>query len=317
MQDCADNSAGPAVSIIIPTYNRKDVIQNAIDSVVAQIFSDLELIVVDDGSTDGTAKAVAARDIPTVRLIRHDDNRGAAAARNSGIEVARGRWIAFLDSDDTWEPDKLALQVAMLERLGPPFLAGCTGYYLHKGGRVATMSPTLSSRQFAAEILWGCSISPGTTLLVDRRCFSAIGPFDETLRRLEDWDWLLRYADHADMACVARPLAHVHFKTPRPPDAACRRTEDILDAIAQIERKHLPRIRSKSFADFNRFRSSLLVERAAAVYHQRRPWRAFFYVAAALFHYPFRNAAFFRSLRRSLFQLSSRTRSASRSTLRE
>src|SRR5271165_4480269 len=103
----------PSVSVIIPTFNRASTIGKAIASVVSQTFQDFELIVIDDGSTDETADVLLSF-ANTIRLIRQE-NRGVSAARNAGIRAARGRWIAFLDSDDEWHRDKLALQVACLD----------------------------------------------------------------------------------------------------------------------------------------------------------------------------------------------------------
>src|SRR5262245_33280431 len=108
-----------AVSVIIPVFARASTIGRAIESVIAQTFSDYEIVVIDDGSTDDTVERVEALSLERLRLIRHDRNRGAAAARNTGIRAARGRWIAFLDSDDIWtSTEKLSRQVAALQQAG-------------------------------------------------------------------------------------------------------------------------------------------------------------------------------------------------------
>ncbi len=114
----------PRVSVIIPTYNRVDKVANAIESVLAQTFSDLEVIVVDDGSSDGTGQALSVIFGDGIRYFPQP-NRGASVARNKGIEEARGEWIAFLDSDDLWERDKLEWQLKAMERFGPK----CGGCY--------------------------------------------------------------------------------------------------------------------------------------------------------------------------------------------
>jgi glycosyltransferase involved in cell wall biosynthesis len=95
------------VSVVIPAYNAEKTIRNAIDSVLEQTVSDLELIVVDDASTDGTVRAVEAVHDPRVRLFRSPRNSGPSAARNTGVKLAKGRWVAFLDADDEWVPDRL------------------------------------------------------------------------------------------------------------------------------------------------------------------------------------------------------------------
>src|SRR5215207_9882789 len=94
----------PRVSVIVPVFNRVKLVGRALDSVAAQTFQDYEVIVVDDGSTDGSADFIQNRGVAKVRVIRCPENRGAAAARNVGVAAASGHYIAFLDSDDTWEP---------------------------------------------------------------------------------------------------------------------------------------------------------------------------------------------------------------------
>ncbi len=103
----------PKVSVIIPSYNRRPMLKEAVDSVLAQDFEDFELIVVDDGSTDGTTDEIKAYG-GRVKLFRHPENRGVSAGRNSGIVHARGKYIGFLDSDDLWVKGKLKIQAAFL-----------------------------------------------------------------------------------------------------------------------------------------------------------------------------------------------------------
>ena len=115
-------SPPPPVSVVIPAYNRAPTIGAAIDSVLRQTFTDFELVVVDDGSTDGTLTAARAIADPRLRVIAAPQNMGAAGARNLGVAEARGTWIAFQDSDDEWLPEKLAKQMARLATPPPPAL---------------------------------------------------------------------------------------------------------------------------------------------------------------------------------------------------
>ena len=108
----------PKVSVVIPTYNRAAKVRNAIESVLAQTVTDLEVIVVDDGSSDGTGKILGETFGDRIRYYAQA-NQGVSVARNKGIEEARGEWIAFLDSDDLWEKEKLEWQFKALERFGP------------------------------------------------------------------------------------------------------------------------------------------------------------------------------------------------------
>ena len=264
---------------------------------LAQTFGDYEIVVVDDGSSDDTVLIVEAVRSEKLKVLRHRENRGTAAARNTGIQASRGRWIAFLDSDDSWKPEKLARQLAALDRADPRVKACASGYDLHKDGRELTISLELSSAQFRREILFGCTISPGTTLVIDRQVFSELGGFDERLRRLEDWDWLLRFSECYDVTFIAEPLADVYLTT-RKLLPKGNTADPVRDAIRDIGVKHLPHM--APWTKKLQLRSSLLVEEAAALYRNDRLVAASLVVLAALIIYPARNASFFRTLWRSV-----------------
>ncbi|HZB89950.1 MAG TPA: glycosyltransferase family 2 protein, partial [Stellaceae bacterium] len=202
--------AVPLVSVVIPAYNRAAFLRRAIDSVLRQSFGDFEIIVVDDGSTDGTDAAVAEHADRRLRLLRHETNRGAAAARNTGIRAASGRLIAFLDSDDEWLPEKLARQVAAMQAAPTDVLLTTTGYFMVRERSRELRERTPQSGDWRRALLDGCVLSPGSTAMVDRRAFDAHGFFDERLRRLEDWEWLLRYVSRHDLRVVPEPLARIH-----------------------------------------------------------------------------------------------------------
>jgi glycosyltransferase involved in cell wall biosynthesis len=281
------------VSVVVPVLNGETVINRALDSVFAQTYSNFEIIVVDDGSTDQTVSAVSQRACKQLRLIKHSGNRGAAAARNTGIAAANGRWVAFLDCDDTWKQDKLARQVEALERAGAGVMACATGYYLHKNDHRLTFSLNMRPEKFRMEISFGCTISPGSTLLVNRDVFRDVGTFDESFRRLEDWDWLLRFAKRFDMVFVPTPLADIYVgAVSRPQDIA-----NIAEALDRMRDKHLPHLPKLANS---RLRGSLLVEKAAMLYRAGKPFSAAVHIVAALCIYPFRNIAFFRMLWRSV-----------------
>jgi glycosyltransferase involved in cell wall biosynthesis len=198
--------AAPKVSVVIPAYNRAATVVRAMRSVLTQSVRDLELIVVDDASTDGTPEAVESVGDPRVRLLRHDTNRRAGAARNTGIRAARGEYVAFLDSDDEWLPGKLERQLAYMEET-PGVAASCTGFLLVKGGEVF---PKVPRRLTYRRMFTGCDLGPGTTLIARRGVFGEVGLNDERLYRYEDWDWALRYAALHPMGLLPEPLARVH-----------------------------------------------------------------------------------------------------------
>lgn len=181
----------PKVSVIIPTYNRLPMLKEAVDSVLAQDFEDFELIVVDDGSTDGTGEEIK-RYGGRVKLLRHDENRGVSAARNKGILHARGKYIAFLDSDDLWVKGKLKMQVAFLDDNPHYPLCYTDEIWIRKGKRV---NPMLKHAKFSGWIfekcLPLCIISPSSAVM-RRTLFSKVGLFDEALPVCEDYDFWLR-----------------------------------------------------------------------------------------------------------------------------
>jgi len=287
----------PQVSVIIPVFNSAKTVTRALDSVVGQTFADLEVIVVDDGSTDQGAQLAEQAGIEGLTVIRHPENRGAAAARNTGIKAARGNWIAFLDSDDSWKPEKLARQIAALAM---PANAGCracaTGYILHKHGQALTVRLNLSPDRFRHDILFGCTISPGTTLLVDQRVFEDVGLFDEKLRRLEDWDWLLRFSRCYDILILPEPLANISVGSDEPNFHFDKR-DPVIQSIARIGDKQLSAFEGQAR---RQLQSSLYVETAARLYRAGKPIWAAAYVLAGLSVYPRRNAAFFRTLWRAV-----------------
>lgn len=205
-----------AVSVIIPTFNRDGSIAAAVKSALDQTYRDLEIIVVDDGSTDATADVLDHFSDPRLSVLKHDRNRGAAAARNTGLAAARGRLIAFLDSDDTWMPEKLALQVAALEAAPPGCDVCCTGVVLHLLDHGVTRIRRIGqSANWSHTIAMGCDLSPGATLLARREAFARVGPLDESLPRFEDWDWLFRYTRAGEIVALSQPLAHVNNRRGR------------------------------------------------------------------------------------------------------
>lgn len=201
----------PEVSVVIPTYNRQDTILRAVGSVLGQTHRDLELIVVDDASTDDTEAVLAGIGDPRLRQHRHTQNRGAAAARNTGIAAATGDCIAFLDSDDAWLPHKLELQLAALRAAPAEQAVSCHGVVMHLlDHRIEREMPLQPAADWKLRLALGCDLSPGATQLARREAFARTGPLDETLPRFEDWDWLLRYAQAGGRILALRePLAHV------------------------------------------------------------------------------------------------------------
>ena len=202
----AKAASAPRVSVIIPTYNRAAAVQRAIASVLGQTLEDFELLVVDDGSTDETADAIAGIDDPRLRCIRQERNKGVAAARNRGIAEARAPLLAFLDSDDEWLPRKLALQVALME--SSPRHVGFVGCGVEDtlDGRTQAKPPEgrgfLFDRMLYANLLHGA----GSSALVRKAAIDMVGGFDERLPAIEDYDLWIRICRFWSVEQVAEPL---------------------------------------------------------------------------------------------------------------
>ena len=180
----------PKVSVVIPTYERMATLSRAVDSVMAQTFSDWELIVVDDGSTDGTDEMIL-RDYPAVRLHRQE-NAGVSAARNAGVALAAGEWIAFLDSDDAWLPEKLERQLSALANEPELRLSHTDEIWIRNGKRVNQPKEyAKSGGAIYRRCLPLCCICPSSAL-IRRDLFDETGGFDETLPACEDYDLWLR-----------------------------------------------------------------------------------------------------------------------------
>jgi glycosyltransferase involved in cell wall biosynthesis len=181
----------PKVSVIIPTYNRLPMLKEAVDSVLAQNFEDFELIVVDDGSTDGTADEIVKYG-GRVKLLQHKENRGVSASRNTGITHAKGKYIAFLDSDDLWVKGKLKIQTTFLDENPHYPLCYTDEIWIRKGKRV---NPMLKHAKYSGWIfekcLPLCTISPSSAMM-RKTLFSRVGLFDEALPVCEDYDLWLR-----------------------------------------------------------------------------------------------------------------------------
>ena len=200
----ARHTKNPLVSVILPTYNRGWIIKEAIDSVLEQEFSDFELIVVDDGSTDDTPAILNTygRDI---RVLRQS-NRGVSAARNRGIAASAGQLIAFLDSDDLWLPQKLTAQVDFFAARPDAVICQTEEQWIRNGIRV---NPKMRHHKFSGMIfersLELCLVSPSAVML-RRALFETAGMFDERLPACEDYDLWLRISCRYPVYLIDTPL---------------------------------------------------------------------------------------------------------------
>jgi|TARA_B100002003_G_scaffold225147_1_gene230982 glycosyltransferase involved in cell wall biosynthesis len=199
------------VSVIIPTRNRSEYLRRAISSVIDQTYSNLECIVVDDNSSDNTYQIVKSIHDERIVFFQHNKNRGASAARNTGIKNSRGEFIAFLDDDDEWIDKKLEKQVPLLKKLSSSFgMVYCwMDYYDNKGNIIHKHHPTLNGYVFNKVLdtqrLGGCP-----TLLVRREVFDELQGFDESLPRGNDGDFIRRVCRKYDVEFVPEVLVKVY-----------------------------------------------------------------------------------------------------------
>jgi glycosyltransferase involved in cell wall biosynthesis len=195
----------PEVSVVIPTYNAARFLPQAIGSVLGQTYRDLEVVVVDNDSTDETPELMAGYGAP-VRYFRQD-NRGPAGSRNRGLAESRGRWVAFLDADDAWLPEKLARQMEALR--GSPSHRACYTAFTFTDQDLSPLSTQRSHRQGTALedlLTLGNVIGTPSTVLFERRLHEEVGGFDPALSYGADWDLWIRLARRTEFLYVDEPL---------------------------------------------------------------------------------------------------------------
>ena len=194
----------PRVSVVIPAFNAERYIREALDSVMAQTWRDLEVVVVDDGSTDGTREIVAGYG-EAVRLVEQA-NAGPSAARNRGVREARGELVAFIDADDLWLPGKLALQLPLFDGEGRVALVYSRAEYMDDAGRPL---PTQQLAKPSGRVYWRLlegNCVPTSSVVVRRGCFERAGGFATDMIWAEDWYLWVRVAREWEFGFVDRVL---------------------------------------------------------------------------------------------------------------
>lgn len=273
--------SSPEVSIIIPVYNRASSITCAIRSAIDQTYTNFELIVVDDASTDDLDAALATVNDTRILRLSHEQNQGAAAARNTGILKAQGRYIAFLDSDDRWLSQKLERQMDFMGKCS--VTASCTGYEIfskyHPDGEIRVVKNTLKRK----DLLLGCRVSPGSTLMVEKAVFDRVGLFDESMRRLEDWDWLLRFSEQSSLAVLPDVLAVIDSLSD-----ADKHYSDVAESVVAMKRKY-GHESNFSRSEQKQILGALENELAAIAFKKKRLGAAASHFAKSLWYNPHRS----------------------------
>ena len=198
----------PKVSVIIPTYNREHLISRSIESVLNQTYKDFEVIIVDDASTDNTGELITKM-YPDVIYIKHDINRGAAAARNTGLNVVRGKYIAFHDSDDEWLPEKLEKQMVIFEKFPEVGIVYTDMLRISEDGRMDYWNaPPVTGHGLVNEKtldykVEGIGIQSSA---IKKECIEYVGHFDEKLPRFIDLELFIRLSKYFDFYHIREPL---------------------------------------------------------------------------------------------------------------
>jgi glycosyltransferase involved in cell wall biosynthesis len=224
----------PAISVILPVHNRADVLGRAIRSVLDQTLKNFELIVIDDGSTDNSVDVAKSFTDERIRVIELGQNRGGNAARNAGVRVAEGPLIAFLDSDDTYLPEKHERVAAKFERR--PSLDLLIDSFIKiqaSGARVTRKNPVISDRETFRKALFQRHLWKATPAITVNREVALRVTFDETLRRLQDFDFLIRVSEFANCAATDQVLWVKYW------DAGAISAEDnMIPANIELVRRH-------------------------------------------------------------------------------
>lgn len=246
-------NTNPLVSVIIPTYNRAAVVGRAVESVLSQTYSRIEVLIVDDGSTDDT-QAVLRHYSDRVQVITQK-NQGPTIARNRGIERSRGDIVAFLDSDDYWLPSKLSRQVRLLDQAGPAVpccLCNCRVQYNNGPGtstfKIAAMESPYSEGLWMnpAEVLITRFVMFNQAIAIRRSALDQVGVFDESLKFGEDYDLPLRLALEGPWVIIMDELTVYHVASPGSwADRALREEVRLREDFLQIRLNHARAIDEK------------------------------------------------------------------------
>lgn len=238
----------PIISVIIPTYNRANLLNGSVGSVLVQTFKNFEIILIDDGSTDNTESIVKGFNNPKIRYIENKRNIGAAAARNVGIKIAKGKYIAFQDSDDEWLPEKLEKQIKVFESASSNVGVVYSGYLIIKRNK-KIYAPLKKYKKrngnIHKELLYGNFI--GTpTILVKKECFEKVGMFDENLNALEDWELAIRLSKYYEFRFLDEPLLLANYSV----NSVSKNYRAIISAFKKIAKKHLKKSNAKELSNY-------------------------------------------------------------------
>lgn len=235
----------PLVSVIIPVYNRENTIMRSLNSVLMQTYSNIEVIIIDDASTDATLQALEECNDDRVKIVQSSFNGGANVARNKGIKIAKGMFIAFQDSDDEWLADKLDKQINyMLEN---NVEVSYSPYLLYENNKWSIVPSNYKDKYFCKdnliEILKKNNVVGTPTLVVKNSVFFEVGLFDEEMERMQDYELILRLAKKYKIGYIDEPLVKVY----RMKESISTNNEVLSDTYVKLLERHI------DFLDIEKF----------------------------------------------------------------
>lgn len=266
----------PTVSVVLPTYNRAGSIHMSVESILSQTFQDFELIIVDDGSTDDTEAVIHTIDDSRVKYIKCDRNYGATHARNVGIQIASGQYVAFQDSDDQWLPEKLRKQVEVLHSAKKNVGVVYNAYWRVIDNKRIYMPVDIPNTENAnailAELFFLFVATP--TVLVKKECFGRSGVFDERLSRLQEWELWIRMSQDYKFEYINEALVTSYYQS----QSITANHESLVISFDLILKKHgqiLHHDRNRLAKIFAIFGRHLLSSKATYNHGRDYLWNAF------------------------------------------
>lgn len=246
----------PKVSVIIPTYNRAEFLKSAIESVLGQTYMDFELLISDDASTDNTEQVVESFSDKRIRFTKNEINKGVIHIRNKAVTNSTGEYIAFLDDDDEWMPEKLEKQINIIE--GRPHSLGAVYTGAHsidtKLGKVVKITTPKYRGNILKELLEN-NIIITSSIVVKKRCFEKVGLFDPEYRSASDFDMWIRLAEEYDFNYVKDSLVRYHIH----PNSISTNYVAVRDGLERLLAKH-----NKLFSANNKAYSNHLLKLGVA-----------------------------------------------------
>lgn len=274
------------VSVIIPTYNAELTIRETIESVLAQTFSDFEIVAIDDGSQDSTVEVVDSIRDSRIKIFSFL-NAGVATARNRGIEKATGKYLAFLDADDLWTADKLESQIQALKNNPEAFVAYSWTDYIDENGKFLHAGERISANgNVYACLLVSNFLENGSNPLIRREAFATVGNFDKSFPPAEDWELYLRLAARYNFAVVPSVQVLYRVRANSLSGSVLKQEEQCLKVIKKTfsqAPENLQSLKVKSFAHLYEY---LLFRTLEGSLTRKKSWISARYFTLALRYNP-------------------------------